>query len=193
MHYRATTSHFPTHIYTTLSKILARFPISAEEERSFHMLRQIDSMISSSLSILIQPINNCLKQSILSKNRKGTNGKSYGVKWEWCRKLLELYILDFRVGFSYLCPSWRSSPSPRWNASGTHRAPSWEPVPPAVGCGRWFGPDTNLVSHSAAPTAPPSGLEGRAHNLYYSMISSKNLSFSRLSSHKNEMHCSFKG
>ena len=63
---------------------------------------------------------------------------------------------------SYLSPSRTSSPSPRWNASGTRRVWSWEPVLPVAGCGRWFGPDTNRAAHSAAPTAPPSGLERRA-------------------------------
>lgn len=72
-----------------------------------------------------------------------------------------------RACCSYLSPSRRSSPSPRWNVSGTRRVWSWEPVLPAAGCGRWFGPDTNRAAHSAAPTAPPSGLERRARQLAY--------------------------
>lgn len=60
---------------------------------------------------------------------------------------------------SYLSPSWRSSPSPRWSGSGTRREPSWEPALPAAGCGRWFGPDTIRVAHWAAPAAPPSDLQ----------------------------------
>lgn len=44
--------------------------------------------------------------------------------------------------------------------SGKHRGQTWEPVPPAVGCGQWFGLDTIRAAHWAAPTAPLSDLEG---------------------------------
>lgn len=60
---------------------------------------------------------------------------------------------------SYLSLSRRSSPSLRWSGSGTRRARSWGPVPPAAGCGRWIGPDTSRAARWAAPAAPPSDLE----------------------------------